>query len=122
MPSDEHVPLREVALAVSSALVLLIESLSEPPVPYNMYEQCAAAVNREEAFEVCFQLQLVFSVLSDIVRSDNLPAPHAVCESADLAYRIPSLLPIERYKQISGPNWCVCVSYELGPAVRTRPH
>ncbi|CAE6489552.1 unnamed protein product [Rhizoctonia solani] len=57
-PFDEKTPDHGVALAFASALLLFLEEMPEPVIPYGLYAQCALTSSREQAYEVFWILSL----------------------------------------------------------------
>ncbi|CAE6438630.1 unnamed protein product [Rhizoctonia solani] len=51
-PFDERSPDHDVALAFGSALLLFLEEMPEPVIPYGLYAQCALTSSREQAYEI----------------------------------------------------------------------
>ncbi|KDN36895.1 hypothetical protein RSAG8_10514, partial [Rhizoctonia solani AG-8 WAC10335] len=49
---DEKNPDHGVALAFGSALLLFLEEMPEPVIPYGLYAQCALTGSREQAYEI----------------------------------------------------------------------
>ncbi|CAE6400240.1 unnamed protein product [Rhizoctonia solani] len=49
---DERNPDHGVALAFGSALLLFLEEMPEPVIPYGLYAQCALTSSREQAYEI----------------------------------------------------------------------
>ncbi|CUA67708.1 inositol polyphosphate-5-phosphatase, 75kDa [Rhizoctonia solani] len=49
---DEKNPDHGVALAFGSALLLFLEEMPEPVIPYGLYAQCALTSSREQAYEI----------------------------------------------------------------------
>ncbi|CAE6440019.1 unnamed protein product [Rhizoctonia solani] len=49
---DEKTPDHGVALAFGSALLLFLEEMPEPVIPYGLYAQCALTSSREQAYEI----------------------------------------------------------------------
>ncbi|KAH7335893.1 Endonuclease/exonuclease/phosphatase [Rhizoctonia solani] len=49
---DEEAPDHGVVLAFGSALLLFLEEMPEPVIPYGLYGQCALTGSREQAYEI----------------------------------------------------------------------
>ncbi|CAE6487934.1 unnamed protein product [Rhizoctonia solani] len=49
---DEKAPDHGVVLAFGSALLLFLEEMPEPVIPYGLYAQCALTGSREQAYEI----------------------------------------------------------------------
>ncbi|KAF8747071.1 phosphatidylinositol dephosphorylation [Rhizoctonia solani] len=58
-PFDEKTPDHGVALAFASALLLFLEEMPEPVIPYGLYAQCALTSSREQAYELNGNFQIL---------------------------------------------------------------
>ncbi|CCO35482.1 inositol polyphosphate-5-phosphatase, 75kDa [Rhizoctonia solani AG-1 IB] len=88
-PYDEETPDHGVALAFGSALLLFLEEMPEPVIPYGLYAQCALTNSREQAYEILDTLPgLNANVRCNL--SQDMEA-HAVHPDVDFDYRISSL-------------------------------
>ncbi|ELU39553.1 endonuclease/Exonuclease/phosphatase family domain-containing protein [Rhizoctonia solani AG-1 IA] len=90
-PFDEKTPDHGVALAFASALLLFLEEMPEPVIPYGLYAQCALTSSREQAYEILDTLPgLNANVRTSIMfKGDHT---HAICLDVDFNHCIPSLL------------------------------
>jgi phosphatidylinositol-bisphosphatase len=69
-PFDEKVPDHSVVLAFGSALLLFLEEMPEPVVPFRLHAQCALSNTREQAYEVNYSaIHSVWLKLTSQIRS-----------------------------------------------------